>query len=214
MKKKWIVFLAVCLLVFSACGSKEPAETTAPAQPKTVAPLPADVSMDVLDDCTFAAAFEASDVYVREGELVITLVPYYTPKYDAADVANLAVGDTLVVGGENVAVESIQRSDNFVSVNGGYEAEGYDLYAQEDGTYCWTVMDVGSEYVPLEEVTLSVDREFVFTDNSDPQSPGLQIAAADFLMAMQNRTDSFGPSATRVRTAGGKVVELTKNYIP
>lgn len=214
MKKKWIVFLAACLLVFSGCSGSDPAETTASAQPKTVAPLPADISVDALDNCTFAAAFEASDVYVREGDLVISLAPYYTPKYNGADIASLAVGDTLVVGGENVAVQSIQQSDNCISINGGYENDGYDLYPQEDGTYCWTIMDVGSEYVPLEEVTLSVDPDFVFIDNSDPQSPGLQITAGDFLMAMQNRTDSFTPNATRVRTANGKIVELTKNYMP
>lgn len=215
MKKKWIVILASCLLLLSACGGHADSdETAAPAQPKTVAPLPADVSVDALDNCTFAAAFEASDVYVREGDLVISLAPYYTPKYDGTDIASLAVGDTLVVGGENVAVQSIQQSENCISINGGYENDGYDLYPQEDGTYCWAVIDVGSEYVPLGEVTLSVDPDFVFVDNSDPQSPGLQITAGDFLMAMQNRTDSFSPNATRVRTANGKIVELTKNYMP
>lgn len=31
---------------------------------------------------------------------------------------------------------------------------------------------------------------------------------------MENRADSFLPAATVVRTAGGKIVELTKNYMP
>ena len=68
--------------------------------------------------------------------------------------------------------------------------------------------------LPLGEVTISVDPDFVFTDNSDPENPGWQISAGDFLMSMENRTDSFLPAATVVRTAGGKIVELTRNYMP
>ena len=56
--------------------------------------------------------------------------------------------------------------------------------------------------------------EVGFTDNSDPENPGWQISAGDFLMSMENRTDSFLPAATVVRTAGGKIVELTRNYMP
>ena len=58
----------------------------------------------------------------------------------------------------------------------------------------------GSVLLPLGEVTLSVDPGFVFTDNSDPENPGWQISAGDFLMSMENRTDSFRPEATVVPT--------------
>lgn len=85
MKKRWIIMLALALLLLAACGGKqEPAQTESPAKPKTVAPLAPDLSLEDLEDCTFAAAFEPSDVHVTDGDLVITLAPYYTPKYDGA----------------------------------------------------------------------------------------------------------------------------------
>ena len=215
MKKRWIVMLALSLLLLAACGGKqEPAQTESPAKPKTVAPLAPDLSLENLEDCTFAAAFEPSDVHVTEGELVITLAPYYTPKYDGADIGGLAVGDTLVLTDRQLKVEALERNGDHVAVNGGTEKDGCDLYTQEDGVFVQAVPDRGPVQLPLGEATISVDPDFVFTDNSDPENPGWQISAGDFLMSMENRTDSFLPAATVVRTAGGKIVELTRNYMP
>ena len=215
MKKRWIIMLALALLLLAACGGKqEPAQTKSPAKPKTVAPLAPDLSLENLEDCTFAAAFEPSDVHVTEGDLVITLAPYYTPKYDGADIGGLAVGDTLVLTDRQLKVEALERTGDHVAVNGGTEKDGCDLYTQEDGVFVQAVPDRGPVQLPLGKVTLSVDPDFVFTDNSDPENPGWQISAGDFLMAMENRTDSFLPAATVVRTAGGKIVELTRNYMP
>ena len=215
MKKRWIIMLALALLLLAACGGKqEPAQTESPAKPKTVAPLAPDLSLEDLEDCTFAAAFEPSDVHVTEGDLVITLAPYYTPKYDGADIGSLAPGDTLVLTDRQLKVEALERNGNHVAVNGGTEKDGCDLYTQEEGLFFQAIPDWGSVLVPLGEVTLSVDPGFVFTDNSDPENPGWQISAGDFLMSMENRTDSFRPEATVVRTAGGRIVELTKNYLP
>ena len=119
MKKRWIIMLALALLLLAACGGKqEPAQTESPAKPKTVAPLAPDLSLEDLEDCTFAAAFEPSDVHVTEGDLVITLAPYYTPKYDGADIGSLAPGDTLVLTDRQLKVEALERNGNHVAVNG------------------------------------------------------------------------------------------------
>lgn len=212
MKKIGIAMLILAALL-CACGKTGKAET-APADPKTVAPLPADLSLEELDNCVFAAAFEPSDVYMSQGNLVISLVPNYAPKYDREQVDALNPGDTLVLGGENVTVESVQRKDNHVAVNGGTEAGGCDLYLLDMGAYIQVIPDAGTVYAPLGTVTLCVDPNFVFTDNSDPQNQGLQISAGDFLLAMENRVDSFAANATLVRTENGCIVELTKEYLP
>ena len=134
--------------------------------------------------------------------------------YDGADIGSLAPGDTLVLTDRQLKVEALERNGNHVAVNGGTEKDGCDLYTQEEGLFFQAIPDWGSVLLPLGEVTLSVDPGFVFTDNSDPENPGWQISAGDFLMSMENRTDSFRPEATVVRTAGGRIVELTKNYLP
>lgn len=212
MKKRCLLLL-LALLLLSACGKTEKTETV-PASPKTVVPLGADLSLDMLDSCTFAAAFDPSDVYVSEGNLVISLVPYYAPKYDREQVEKLTAGDTLVLSGEAVRVESFRKKDNQVFINGGTEAGGFDLYLLDMGLYIQVIPDQGTVYAPLEVVTLCVDPGFVFTDNSDPQNQGWQISAGDFLLAMENRSDSFTPNGTLVRTENGCIVELTKEYLP
>ena len=51
MKKRWIIMLALALLLLAACGGKqEPAQTESPAKPKTVAPLSPDLSLEDLED--------------------------------------------------------------------------------------------------------------------------------------------------------------------
>ena len=212
MKRRWMFALALLALLLSACGGGDTQETTAP--PKTVAPLPVTLKLDELEDCTFAAAFEPSDVHISDGNLVITLAPHYAPQYDLVDISHLAVGDTLLVRGNPVKVETLKREKNHVAINGGYEAEGLDLYTQEDGVFVESIPDVGPVYVPLGDVTLVVAQDFVFTDNSDPANPGWQISAGDFLMAMQSRADSFTPASTTVRVEKGQIVELVKNYMP
>lgn len=230
MKKKASgLFLAVCagsLLLLSACGGKTAASPSASAAPsagtsaeasgaaQTVKPLDETLSVDALDDCTFAASFQASDVTQTNGQLQIRLAVCDHESYDLVDISKLAAGDTLVVEGKNVAVTSVDRSGSDVLVNGGTEAGGYDLHTDDEGVYYVITMDAGPTYHTVGETTLTVGQDFVYTDNSDPQNSGKKSNASDFLTAMQGSSESFSANATTVRVAGGKIVELTRNYMP
>lgn len=201
----------------SAAGSGSAAQSDAgtPEAGETVRPLPTTLSVDSLEDCTFAASFAASDVALDgDGMLCVTMTVYDYERFDLVDISELAEGDTLVIDGKDVPVESVERSGSYVTVNGGLEEGGYDLYTEEDGVYYEVIMDAGANYYAIGEVTLPVDQEFVFTDNADLEKPGQISYAGDFLMAMEDSDDVFQANATTVRTADGKIVELTRNYMP
>ncbi len=214
--------LASALLLLTACGSKtseSPAAASASAEtsgaPQTVEAMPETLKIDALDDCTFAASFKASDVATdKDGTLTIRLSVDTYECYDMVDISRLAAGDTLVVEGKKFAVKTVDRSGADVRVNGGTEAGGYDLHTDEDGVYYIINMDAGPTYHTIGETTLPVGKDFVYTDNSDPEKPGQKLSADDFQKAMKGSDASFVPAATTVRVAGGKIVELTKNYMP
>lgn len=225
------LFLALCmacLLLLPACGngtaasspaavSASPAATAAESAPaqKTIKPMPAELDLNALEDCTFAASFRSSDVSLNsDGALVIHMTVCDYERFDMVDISQLAVGDTLVLGGKDIVVKTIDNSSGDIAINGGADAGGCVLHTDEDGVYYAVTPDAGYTYYELGEVTLPVGQDFVYTDNSDPAKPGQTSYAGDFLTAMKDSSAEFPANATTVRVAGGKIVELTKNYMP
>jgi predicted small secreted protein len=227
MKKPLLFVLLAAMLLLSACGnagaggsasSAAGSAQSAPASSrsgKTVEPLPAQLDLHALQDCTFAASFASSDVGLDgDGMLCVTMTVYDYELFDLVDISQLARGDILDVDGKKLEVTSVDRSGADVTVNGGLEEGGCDLHTDEDGVYYEVIMDAGKNYKAIGQVTLPVDQDFVYTDDSDLENPGKTFYAGDFLTAMENGTDTFQANATTVCTAGGKIVELTRIYMP
>lgn len=123
MKKVLAILLALSVLALSACAAKQAnsdtqkdsntaeteqqpdsaqtAETQQPAQEaKRIEPLPEDLDLNALTDATVAASFGAEDISEKDDKTEITLTVYDYDVYDMVDVAQLAVGDTIVVDGK------------------------------------------------------------------------------------------------------------------
>lgn len=183
--------------------------------PAVISPLASALDLNALDDCTFAAVFKSSDVSANSGgtaEIRMTVCDY--EKYDMTDIARLASGDTIVVNGDSVAVTKVEQSGSDIIINGDTGENCFTLHTDSDGVYYIYDEEAGPNYYELGEVTLPLGDNFIFTDNSDPRNQGRQMAAADFLSAMQSSFTSFSASNTAVRTEAGKIVELTKQYMP
>jgi len=100
------LLLLTGVLLLAACGAgagtaagsaSESAAGSAPAphSAKTVEPLPAALHADALDDCTFAAGFQASDVALNDdGMMVVHLTVYDYELFDLVDISQLAAGDS------------------------------------------------------------------------------------------------------------------------
>lgn len=117
-------------------GEEQASEEQQPAQEaKRVEPLAESLDLNALTDATVAASFGADDISGTDGKTELTLTVYDYDIYDMVDIAQLAVGDTIVVDGKDMVVTSREDENGFVTINGGLEQGGVDLTSDDSGVY-------------------------------------------------------------------------------
>ena len=183
---------------------------------KTIKPLETTLDVNNLMDCTFQASFDSSDVYLNnDGALVIAMKVWDYELFDMVDISTLEVGDIIVMNQTDVTVESLDRADGTVMINGGIDEGGYNLVTDENGVYYSMGFDDIKTYYELGEAVIKVAQEFSYTDESyDPKATPIEYYAGDFLLKMQNVTDSFVPFNTTVRVENGWIVSIVITYMP
>ena len=235
MKKVLAILLALSVLALSACAAKQAnsdtqkengTETAAPStapeqtedvqQPaqeaKRIEPLPEGLDLNALTDATVAVSFGAEDISEKDGKMEITLTVYDYDVYDMVDIAQLAVGDTIVVDGKDMAVTSREDRDGFVSINGGTEQGGVDL-TSDDGVYYVAGLDDAKSYHELGKITVPVAEGFVLTDNADPAHPDETYAEED-LSNLAEDAPSFTANNTLATIEHGELTVLARSYTP
>ena len=236
MKKALAILLALSVLALSACAAKQvnsdtqkdvSAETAAPSadpeqtedaqqsaqEAKRVEPLPETLDVNALTDATVAASFSAEDISEKDGKTQITLTVYDYDVYDMVDVAQLAVGDTIVVDGKDMVVTSREDKDGFVTINGGLEQGGVDLTSDDSGVYYAVGMDDVKSYHELGRITVPVAEGFVLTDNADPEHPDETYAASD-LAKLAASEPGFTANNTLATIEYGELTVLARSYTP
>ena len=236
MKKVLAILLALSVLALSACAAKQvnsdtqkdvSAETAAPSadpeqtedaqqsaqEAKRVEPLPETLDVNALTDATVAASFSAEDISEKDGKTQITLTVYDYDVYDMVDVAQLAVGDTIVVDGKDMVVTSREDKDGFVTINGGLEQGGVDLTSDDSGVYYAVGMDDVKSYHELGRITVPVAEGFVLTDNSDLEHPDETSAASD-LAKLAASEPGFTANNTLATIEHGELTVLARSYTP
>lgn len=217
MKAVLSLALALGLLGLSGCGTPAGGASASSGSSQRealrVAPMgePLDVSLLTEGDNSFSAGFQGSDIYLNDdGALVIDLTVYGCELYDAVDISLLAPGDTLVVKGQDVPVESVEQGE-YVAVNGGLEQGGIDLVSAGGGTYQVALENDARDLYEAGRVTLPVDQNFLLTDDSDPENPGRTFYPGDLL---EMGDEVFPPLGTTVETVNGRIVAIHRDYIP
>lgn len=143
----------------------------------------------------------------------ITLTVYDYDVYDMVDVAQLAVGDTIVVDGKDMVVASREDKDGFVTINGGLEQSGVDLTSDDSGVYYAVGMDDAKSYHELGRITVPVAEGFVLTDNADPEHPDETYAASD-LAKLAASEPGFTANNTLATIEHGELTVLARSYTP
>ena len=194
-------------------------ETAAPTQSKRIAPLPSTISAQNLTDGTVAASFSNADIAMNDdGALMIHMTVYDYEQFDATEIASLQSGDTLVIDGADLAVTSVETdADGIVQINGGIAGGGVSLEATDGGTYCETLSDTADlihNYQAIGDVTLPVDQDFVYTDSSDPSAGEQTYYAGDLIQEADTVDFSCTAANGTVTVAGGRIVSVTKIYMP
>ena len=239
MKRKTIMMaMALCLLL-GGCGTNSDAgatpATTSPTVESTasipeetvtdsetatgeealnVKPLPSSLDVSNLQDATVSASFDASGIHKDADGTTLDITVYDYETIDMVDMSQLKTGDTIVIDGNEVVVDSVDRSDTgMISINGGLEEGGYDFWTDEDGVYYVTGLDDTKDFKSLGTVTLPVSENCVCTDDSDLDNAGKQFTLDD----VESLTESgygFIANNTTVTVAGGEITEIHRSFMP
>lgn len=209
MMKNYAIFLFGALLAGCVGANKTTGHVC-------VAPLPSGVTVDSLHDCTVAVGFNASDFNWSDGRLGMTIYSDY--RYDAADVARLQVGDTIMYeGGKPLPIDSIERRDRLVIINGGIETGGAELMPSSGGTYRATTMDDHSVYRVLGKRTVPLAKDLMIIDcGENPTDPNDTIRSGQkqYVDNLKDYKREFSPLDTQVRIEHGEAREIHRRWIP
>ena len=233
MKKALFLLLVLCVLALSAC-SAAPVASDAPASTATippqvdetpaasdasaaqalrVEPMASDIDLSNLTDCTLQVGFDLNQDLVSENDSYkLTMVVCDYDRYDAVEVSQLKEGDVIVIDGQDVVISSIDRSSG-VAINGGLDKGGYELSADEGGTFrVWNVDDA-IDYHPVGSVTLPLSADFKLIDSSDLEKGETTVFLADFV-ALQGDAAVFARSNTQARITNGELFYVQCFYMP
>ena len=214
-KKVWTIALAVCMTLLVGCGTQD---NGAQDEAQRVEPMLSGNTLETMADASFPAAFTEADLKEADGVLTLTVTGYEEELFDAVAITNLKAGDTVVAGGEEYAVETVEQNENgLITVNGGEEQGGIDFATDDDGgVYYVEGLDDIHTYADLGTASLPLAETFVFTDNSDLEHPDREYSAEEFRQILADDTNGYGfeVNNTTVTVENGQITEIVRNYQP
>ncbi len=183
--------------------------------PITVKPLDSYPAVDgTLEECDFPASFDpAKDIVKDDNGYKLTYTGYGKELFDLVDMFLLQKGDTIVISGEDVLIDSIENTDGKYLINGGLDEGGYDLISDENTTFYVRGYDDMTTYTNLGSYTLPIVEDCVITDNSDPDNQG-KVLTIDELMADDDEYSGYLCYNTVITLKSGEITGITRNYTP
>ena len=199
--------------------------TSSEAQNREVHPMQGVLLSDPLSDGTYHISFESDKVWVGERKNTINnAVVYDYDRYTAADIEALSEGDTIIThlnGTEEITaltVESVERENNYVTINGGIEEGGIDLCKEDDHyrTLTWDDFPVYYEVGVAKQLVMADDIELsdgAADFEADPVIVKGDRAVCD---AMSNEEDGYGWNAgnTTVTIQNGEMTHADRIWVP
>ena len=199
--------------------------TSSEAQKTEVQPMQGVLLSDPLPDGTYHISFESDKVWVGERKNTINnAVVYDYDRYTAADIEALSEGDTIIThlnGTEEITaltVESVERENNYVTINGGIEEGGIDLCKEDDHyrTLTWDDFPVYYEVGVAKQLVMADDIELsdgAADFEADPVIVKGDRAVCD---AMSNEEDGYGWNAgnTTVTIQNGEMTHVDRIWVP
>ena len=186
--------------------------------PKTVEPRACEMDVNQLEDGIYPVAFNRGDVMKGASGIYMNAVHVFSEDmYNYTDLEALKAGDSIVVNGEAVLVNTVEiELGDVAKINGGALEGGIDLVPVEEGDiwrFCGD--DDISAYTDQGVTTLVVGPSATYTDNSDIEAGPVNAdyeGLVDAMMAAQD--DVFSQYNTTVRIEAGKVVAINRVFRP
>jgi len=199
--------------------------TSSEAQKTEVQPMQGVLLSEPLPDGTYHISFESDKVWVGERKNTINdAVVYDYDRYTAPEIEALREGDTIAThlnGTEEITaltVESIERENDYVTINGGIEEGGIDLCKEDDyyRTLTWDDFPVYYEVGVAKQLVMADDIELsdgAADFEADPVIVKGDRAVCD---AMSNEEDGYGWNAgnTTVTIQNGEMTHVDRIWVP
>lgn len=192
---------------------------------KYIEPMGQIIDEFFIEDAMYPASVE--NITNEDGVVTADCTLYTMDVYDMVDIAQLAVGDTIFVDGEEMVVNTIEEGDpvdfhdeegkrNVVIINGDIEEGGARFIAYEGGTYRYFGMDDYASYTNHGTRNLVISPEVQFVDGSNLELPeGTVLNMDDFLAILEKEYDpGFHMMNTVIRIVDNEVVEINRRYVP
>ena len=199
--------------------------TSSETQKTEVQPMQGVLLSDPLSDGTYHISFESDKVWVGERRNTINdAVVYDYDRYTAPEIEALREGDTIAAhlnGTEEITaltVESIERENNYVTINGGIEEGGIDLCKEDDHYRTLTWDDFPAYY------EVGVAKQLVMADDIELSDGAADFEADPVIVkgdravcdAMSNEEDVYGWNAgnTTVTIQNGEMTHADRIWVP
>ena len=191
-------------------------ETEIRSAEKTVEPLPVDINVAALQNGTYPAAFDRGDIAKVNSGIYMNAVHIFSmDTYDASAIEALAAGDTVIVEGQNITVNTVELRDGDVLVNGGPDEGCVFTIAEGGDTYRLDGDDDRATYTERGMTTLPVDTLARFVDSSDITREPVTTEYDGLYDAIMNADiESFDQFNTTLTVKDGKVVEIHRVFTP
>ena len=191
-------------------------ETETGSTEKTVEPLPVEINVVALTNGTYPAAFDRGDIAKVNSGIYMNAVHIFSmDTYDASAIEALAAGDTVIVEGQNITVNTVELRDGDVLVNGGPDEGCVFTIAEGGDTYRLDGDDDRATYTERGMTTLPVDTLARFVDSSDITREPVTTEYDGLYDAIMNADiESFDQFNTTLTVKDGKVVEIHRVFTP
>jgi len=206
---KHLLYLAIAALMCSCSQNKTTAEH------KCIAPLPAGIAVDSLQDCTLPVAFTPDSFNWMGGNLKMTV--YSMDLYDAVEISQMQVGDTIIYEGKPVVINNIKEDHGGIDINGGLDEGGCCLAGYEGGTYIARNWDDHATYTELGKAEVALAEDFVIIDcGMDPHDPIDTIRTSQklYIEKIKDSRPDFFQLNTCVTIENGMITEINRRWIP
>lgn len=156
--------------------------------------MPIDVTKG-LEDGIYFVSFDSKDSSDQLKGKTFEMEIFTPDIYDAVDLHLVQKGDSMKADGKDFVIASIERNDSseVIKVNGGYDKGGYDFIPIGGGAYRINISDDHTTYTSWGKKQMEIPSDVKITDTG---------------------SFDYNQYNTTVRIENGKIVELTRLYIP
>ena len=240
-KKRMLLAGVLALSVLTGCSSASAASATSsmaasmaaasPAassevvsQPETEEGVVLPIAKGSLEEMkTGSDQFAADITSVDAKKHQMTMTVYAYDSYRTEDIDGLEAGKAIrihpdgAVEAQDLTVESIERNEEtgIVSINGGIEQGGVDLWRSND-VYRTVTYDDYPVYYMMGELVLPVDDSVTLSDSSASVDavPVETNGAIEVGKAVSEDKDNWTPYNTTVFTKDGAVSNILRIWVP